>query len=347
MFYNGLFEKTKQIFLNLKNYNFAILITLIVILKNGIHPIGTDWVIWLFEAARKFPDFESYFSSSIIPIIAVKALNFPTFNYWWITHFIFYILMISMLIRHLNRFHSKDFRKILILICTTPLFVSPILYLGHYDIYTIASGVIVFIAKRKHMIIVAALLASLTNPEQSLVTALCLFFIYIGTRQKNHKELFIIWLTTSVIIYALVQILVRKSKEGDRQEIILGQLKNVMLESSGLVNFLIFSLFGVFWFWIFLYAIRFKNFYTITGIVIIPLILVFVILDHTRVGVAVGAVPLLIIVREMIDKKMLENLNVRFFYLYFGIYCFIPQVFVDFDLTIRLPYREFVKLLFF
>jgi len=347
MFLNNSVQKTKQIFLNLRNRNFAILITFIVVLKNGIHPIGTDWVDWLFEAARKFPDFESYFSSSIIPIFAVRVFDFPTVTLWWIINFIIYIVILSMLIRHLNKFYSKDFRKIFILISTLPLFISPLLYLGHYDVYTIAAALVVFITKRKYLIILASLLASLTNPEQSLVTAFCLFFIYLGTKQKSHRDLFVIWSTNSITVYVLVKFLVSKSAEGDRSNVILGQVKYVVIESAGLVNLLMFSLFGVFWFWIFIYVIRLKNFYTLIGLVIIPLILIFVILDHTRVGVAVGAAPLLIIIRDMIEKRILDNFSVRFFYLYFGIYLFIPQIFVDFDSTIRLPYSEFIKVFLF
>ena len=104
--------KYKNKLLKLSSKEFTILILVVVFIKNGIHPIGPEWIDWLYSARKNFPIFESYLSFSIVPIGVAKILNYPPYLYWWIFHFILTILFYIFFINYLNKQYGENFKKV-------------------------------------------------------------------------------------------------------------------------------------------------------------------------------------------------------------------------------------------
>jgi hypothetical protein len=330
-------------FSSLNNYKFAALVSFFVLLKTGVHPIGTEWIDWLYSASKTFPEPQNYFSGSPLPIFIARVLDFPSYTYWWFFHAVLYVLIMINLVKRLNSLYNSNFRKVFILIITTQLIVSPILYLGHYDLYTIGAASVAFSTRNKFLIFACSLVASLANPEQALATSFCLYFVYLGFKLEFYKLIFMIWFSCSAFTVAFVKLFVVDNGSMSRASIIQSQLPNVLLNSFGVFNLIFFSLFGVFWIWVILYFYKFNSVNLLIGAVLIPLILSIVILDHTRVGVAVGALPLLLVMDYAVKNKDFLRIHNKVFYLYFIFYYFVPQIFLDFDLTIRLPYQELIR----
>ena len=76
--------------------------------------------------------------------------------------------------------------------------------------------------------------------------------------------------------------------------------------------------------------------------------MIFLTVDRTRVGIAVGALPVLLMLRFAFEKTDLLETSIGNFRIYFLVYLFIPQLIItDFDVggLLRLPYKEFFKLI--
>ena len=69
------------------------------------------------------------------------------------------------------------------------------------------------------------------------------------------------------------------------------------------------------------------------------------ILDRTRIGVAVGALPLILLLKQMMDTKSLGkilNLNIKQNHLFYAL-LLTPTVIIDTDGSLRLPYLELIN----
>jgi hypothetical protein len=147
----------------------------------------------------------------------------------------------------------------------------------------------------------------------------------------------------------MLRLFVGQPDTGDRLKIIEGQLNSVLLNSLGLAHILIFSVFSAGW--VVLYLIGFReisktrNLIVISAVAVIPVTLAITILDHTRVGVAVGALPLIIFLKHYLTPEFLNQLNSRYFKpetLLFVV-LFTPSIVVDVGGNLRLPYLELIK----
>jgi hypothetical protein len=337
----------KNIF-ELSNKKFIFLLLSFLIIKNGIHPIGTEWIDWVYSAGRSFPNPENYLSYSIIPVLIAKIFNYPSYLIWWFIFFLFTLLFYSLIILKIKKESGDEFKKIVLIVFCFPFLSSPLYYLGHYDLITISGALIAGLTKSKKMVVLGSLIAIGSNSEQALMTSICVLFVSLGSQSTFHKYIAKIWMSLSLSGYVLLKILVGTSSDGNRIRFILGQLKNVLIDSSGRLNLIIFSVFGLGWIFIFMVH-QIKNIFprqllVYLGAVITPVCLSIFILDRTRIGVAVGALPLIMLIKFIFDSGPTKNelLNkINFQYLIVA-FLLVPTIFVDTDGSIRLPYFELI-----
>lgn len=338
-------------FNNLSNKKFTALLLIIVLVKNGIHPIGTEWIDWVYSAGEKFPVASSYFSYSIIPITIAKILNFPSYITWWLLFGFLSSLFYILLIFRIHFLAEKNYKAWLLIFFTFPFFISPMYFLGHYDLITISGGALAALSNKNIYIFIGSLLAIGANAEQALMTSICMVIVAIGTKIKFHRNIATIWFTTSCFSYLMLRLLLGSSDDGNRIEIIFGQLFDVFLDSAGKLNIIIYSVFGVGWivlFKLFNYSrFNFNNLITYIGFIAFPVLLSIFILDRTRIGVAVGTLPLIVMLRYFLESGFIERgfkkgitLNTLLVFAFFA-----PSIFVDSDGSIRLPYMEFIHIL--
>lgn len=340
-----IYAKAKIWFSNLSNKKFSVVILILIIIKNGIHPIGIEWINWLYNASSSFPQNSSYLSYSILPMLEARIFNYPAPIFWWFINFSLTLSITLLFIKHLIKVYGINFKKTFIIICSLPLFVSPYLYLGHYDLLTITAALIASQSKNKLIIFFASLIAVLTNVEQSIMTTVCLIFLYIATKERIHKIVLFFWFISSFCGYFLFSILIGDSFVSKRTSANFGAILAIQ-NSLGVLNLIFYSLFGAAWFWFAISYQKIRKWALLISLVIIPFLLCLLTVDRTRVGVAVGALPLLLFFRYIFENTDLLQIHEKYFYYYFAIYFFIPQLFIDNGEILRLPYKEFFNYIF-
>jgi len=324
---------------------------LLVILKNGLHPIGTDWISWIYKAAENFPEPTSYLSNSLIPMFISRFLGYPSYLVWWIVFLFFTILFYTLLFMRIYRLFRTNYKTALLVFMAFPFTITPLYYLGHYDLLTLFGALLSGLTRSKGLVLLGSVLAIGANPEQALITSLCVALFSIGTQSKWHEFIAVIWFVGSIFTLGALNFFVGKPSSGNRIEVIRDELTYVSINSLGQSHLLIFSVFSSGWLIIFMAMLRqnskFHNYSVFVGVIFIPIILTIFILDHTRVGIAVGTLPLLLFLKHYITSDFLNSLNQRFPLPNFLFYVvlFTPSLIVDSDGSLRMPYIELFKLL--
>ena len=340
-------NKLEDKIFKLSDKTFYILFVLVIIVKNGIHPIGSEWVSWVYESGKSFPEPTNYLSYSFGPIFISKILSFPSYLAWWVIFSLFTLLFYVGNYFIIKKYSKNNFKKYAIIFFAFTFSVSPLYYIGHYDLLTITAGILAATTQHKYLIILAAFLAVIANPEQAMITSLCVAVFAFGSKNMMDKFIAKWWISISFISYFSIRFLIGQGSDGSRIRIILNQMRDVSLESLGQINFIIFSVFGLGWAIVFLGSSQIKNAINLKlvllGSVVMPVILAILILDRTRVGVAVGALPILLLLKLFTKHVVLEDVPNKFFTYFLVAILITPQIFIDFDGTLRLPYAEFIK----
>ena len=336
-------------FLKLSNIKFTLLLTVLIILKNGIHPIGTDWIEWVYLASANFPEATNYLSNSVLPMYISSLLEYPTHLIWWVIFTLLTVSFYIFLFIRIKVIYGLNYKIALLCFLTFPFTYTPLYYIGHYDLLTIFGAILAGLTRRKTFVILGVCFAAGANPEQALVTSLCVALLSIGTKLKWHRFVAIVWFSCSVLSLAMLRLFVGQPDTGNRIEIITGQIESVFLNSLGLIHILIFSVFGSGWIVLYLLGFRevskTRNFIVISAVAIIPVTFAILILDHTRVGVAVGALPLIIFLKHYLTPEFFNLLNSRYLkpkHLLFLV-LFTPSIVVDVGGNLRLPYLELIR----
>jgi hypothetical protein len=331
----------------LSDKTFYFLLVFLIIIKNGIHPIGSDWISWVYRAGNSFPKPINYLSYSFGPIFISKIFSFPSFLVWWLIFAVFTILFYVGIYFMIKILSKNNFKKYAIVFFAFTFSVSPLYYVGHYDLFTIGAGILAATTRNKSLIIIAALIAVSANPEQAMMTSLCVLIFALGSKNLMDEFIAKSWLLISIISYLGIRLFIGQGNDGSRFKIIINQMKDIGLDSLGKINFIVFSVFGVGWIVIFLgssYIMKIAKIkYLLLGSVVLPLLFSILILDRTRVGVAIGTLPILLLLKLIAREVKVQEIPDKFFIYLLLTVLITPQIFIDFDGALRLPYAEFIK----
>ncbi|CAB4575772.1 unannotated protein [freshwater metagenome] len=335
--------------LNASNLNFTLIIMALLLLKNGVHPIGQDWISWIYSAGRSFPQPENYLSYSLFPVLMAKILAYPDFVLWWVLFLLLTAVFYLIVFTSINKAAKSEYKKWVMIFLSFPFMITPLYYLGHYDLLTIGGAVVAGLQNRKIFVFVGAFLAISANPEQAVFTSACVAALALGSRLPWHKYVAKVWLTLSITAFILLRIFLGSAEDGNRAKIIFGQLRDVVLNSAGLLHLIIFSVFSVGWLILGLIynsnSGPIRNKFVLLAVVVIPVLLSLSILDRTRIGVAVGALPLILLLKQLMDSNSLEKilkLNITQNHLFYAL-LLTPTVIIDTDGSLRLPYLELIN----
>jgi hypothetical protein len=149
--------------------------------------------------------------------------------------------------------------------------------------------------------------------------------------------------------FVLISLFLGAATEGNRAKIIFAQLKEVILNSAGLAQVIIFSVFSAGWVILGLFyranVGNIRNKFILLSVIVIPVLLSITILDRTRIGVAVGALPLILLLRGVMESDLFANtkaVKIRQEYLFYAL-VLTPTLIVDTDGSLRLPYLELIN----
>ena len=337
-------------FLNkIKVTQLALLLFLIMVCKTGISPIGSEYVKWIRETAKTYPEPIYHLVSSPLPILIMKIFGYPNDYVWWSIGLLIYmswiIISVNLVIK---RYHDHKREALLIFFSTVPVATAATM-MGHIDIFTLFGATIAVLSNIRFKVVVGALLAIGGNSDQALATLLCLVLLAIGGSNFARKYLWQ-WALISISAYLLLHLNVSFPSTSDPKQVMLTDLQGVIPTTLGSWHLLVYSQMGLLWIpWILMVLptliTKRERVFIILGAIILPLLLTLFILDGTRIGTTVGFLCLLITLDESYQKrfKKCSNLNPQYVGVLFFIFVITPSIIVENQGLLRLPIRKFLE----
>lgn len=325
--------------------------TAAIVIKSGVHPIGPLWIQIVRDATNGFPNAVNYMSTSPLPILLYELIGGRNLI-WWALHSILISLFVLVALTTIVRRYNKTKHLASILFLSSPIFLVLLYFVGHYDLFTIAGAAIAVFSKRNSIRFLGVLIASLANPDQALVTAVILLMLALVIKEKDLRSLGAIYLGTSVSVFVGVRLIVQNVGGSARSSVILNELEPVIKSSFGVWTLVPLSVVGIVGIFIALNLKQTSRRYWLSLCIAlgIPSILSLLILDKTRVGVAVSATAVLYLVKGILDRlenEMSENQNSYFenLGLVTILALFYPALYFDIGGELRLPYKELLTVI--
>lgn len=340
---------------------FVGILALLLLVRVGPSPIGKPWVGWVYDAAGAFPTSVNYISYSPLPVLIAKVLGEPRMLVWW---GLFGLLLVAWFLIVMNRLKTlfpDSYRIAQVIFAASQVAMLQAAFVGHYDNLSVIGASLVYLYRKEWLIYVGALMAAGANPYMSLATGVCVLFLYAGTREKFHLRAGVIWAGVSAAALVVLHVVLSAPAGGTRESIFVGLLGSVVKDAAGVWFFIVLGLLGPLWFvylwlmaqksWSFGDVTFVRKFFVFMGVVGIPAVMSFLIFDHTRIGVVVGALPLfLYLIPELqgLLGRMGSVVQGSFPMLSVMMIAWImyPPVIVDSAGVFRLPYAKFVALVF-
>lgn len=97
-------------------------------------------------------------------------------------------------------------RPTMILVCLSPAFATSLMLIGHYDIFIIAGSLVVVCSRRPVLIATGATIAVLGNPEQVLVSAICLVIVAYALDRDRWRTPSLIFVAAGIVGFLVTQV---------------------------------------------------------------------------------------------------------------------------------------------
>jgi hypothetical protein len=351
--------RTEKWLRNVSDQMYIFLLLAISVIRVGPSPIGEPWVGWVYDAARAFPNSANYISYSPLPVLIAKVLGEPKVVIWWGIFGLLLLVWFIAVMQRLKLLFPDHYRLVQLLFAASQVVMLQTTFIGHYDNISVIAASLVFLWNSPTLVYLAAFLAAGANPYMSFATGVCVVMLYLGTRAKRHLEVGLIYLVVSLAVLVGSHLRMTAPAGGTRESIVMGELGSVIKGSLGVWSFIFLSILGPLWF-VFSWLLAQKDsslgqlsvvrkFLVLMGVAGIPMGMSFFILDHTRIGVVVGCLPLfLYILPELarVFQKLGELKEIKFPALTGGILVWIlyPAIIVDTAGVFRLPFAKFIEL---
>jgi hypothetical protein len=333
---------------NLKYSKFLILVLLILLIRNGISPIGEEYVGWLRLAAINYPDPVVYLISSPIPLMLMKLLDYPSTLIWWGVGVCVFVFWIYVSLRYISIYFKNNQKIVTVLfLASTPVAVAMSM-IGHIDVYTLFGATIAIFGRFKGHLLLGAIFAAGGNSDQAIAATVCLVFLTLGGSKLAKRVLFR-WALVSSLAYIALHFLVNIPAKDDPKQVMLAELHIVVVNSVSVWHFLIYAFLGILWIPWFLLVFRKivtfrEKIFTLIGVIVMPFSMSFLILDGTRVGATVGYVTLLISFKDKLSDKLISQENSNKILGAITVYLIlIPNILVDSSGYLRIPISKFLE----
>lgn len=353
--------KSEKWLRNISDRSYIVLLLLIAISRVGPSPVGAPWVGWIYDAARAFPSSANYISYSPLPVMIAKVLGQPNVVIWWMLFSALLFVWFVLVMYKLKSLFPVHYRIMQLLFAASQAVMLQATFVGHYDNFSVIAASLVFLWNSPWLIYFAAFLAAGANPYMSFATGLCVVVLYCGTKTNRHLNVGLIYSAVSLVVLIGSHFWMDAPAGGTRESIVLDQLFSVIRGSIGIWSFILLSVLGPLWF-IFVWFIAQKDssfgqvglaqkIFIFMGVAGIPMGMSFFILDHTRLGVVVGFLPLFLYILPELKRalaKMVELTEIKFPVLSGGILVWIlyPAIIIDTAGVFRLPFAKYISLMF-
>ena len=343
-----MFEKLTEKLAHLGTFKFVLTISIIVLFKTGLCPIGSEFVGWMRETSRALPIATMYLVSSPIPLGIMRILNYPNDFVWWSVGLILYIFWIGITYFLLFKKFPNHKKLVALLFAASTPFASAATLIGHIDIFTLLGVTIAVLATFKGHVWIGALLAAGGNADQAIASSVCLLFLF-AAKSETAKKIAFPWVASALTCYLSVHIFLKIDSVNDPKQVILGEIKHVTFHSLGSWDLILYSQMGLLWIpWIFLVLPSFQDLrqklLVLLGVIVLPFFMSFFILDGTKIGTTVGFLTLLISGTDYLtDFKCSPKYQQQVISFGFIFIVFFPTILVGNGGLLRLPYRKILE----
>ena len=341
----------------LSSLKFKLLLIALASIRVGISPIGQEWVGWLVDAAKAFPESANYISYSPLPVLLMKILSSSNPFLWWSIWLIIDLTWLYICMVFIEKKYPKNSRFLQTIFMMSQLVTVNLTMIGHYDNLIFIAITLLIFFKSRLLIFLSACIAAGANPYLSFAAGICLLFYYLYTRNKQNLSIALYWSIVSLVFLIGTNFFLTAPNSGTRQSIVLGQFAMVIKGVVGVWWYLPFSVFGaltLIYFILLFDSLKHKNSLGklkvasfLIGSLIIPVAMAYLILDHTRIGVAAGSAVLLLLIFEKVDTitSFMAKLNLQPISSLIVLWVLTYPVIVDSAGVFRLPYEKFASLI--
>lgn len=349
-------NKLEAKLLSISSLKFKCLLVIIAALRVGVSPIGKEWFGWLLEASKAFPDATSYISYSPIPVLILKLLGTSNPYVWWLLWLLIDIAWIFFCFKLIEKHYPSSARALQLIFIMSQSVMVNLTMIGHYDNLIFIAGSMLLFYEKKSIYFLSAVLVGGANPYLGFASGVCFIFYYFYSRKKKHLEISLAWLLINFVYLVGTHLWYVAPASGTRESIVLGQVGEVIKGSIGVWWFIPLTILGPLT--LIHAAIIYENsnqvrrkskqriFSLILATFLIPTAMAYLILDHTRIGVAAGGVVSLLFIFENFEK-ITEKANlfeIPLLTTLFVIWVLTPPLIIDSGGVFRLPYLKYIQL---
>jgi hypothetical protein len=348
-----IFTKIGEMLTRITINRLAFLLFFIVMFKTGISPIGSEYVKWIRDTAKTYPEPIYHLVSSPLPILLMKVFRYPDDYIWWAIGSAIYLGWILLAVKLiLKRYPNHQKEALLVFFSSVPVATAATM-MGHIDVYTLIGATIAVLSNFRFRVFVGALFSIGGNSDQALATLCCLTLLALGGSRFARKYLWQ-WALVSISAYLMLHLNVSFPSTSDPKQVMLTDLQQVLPTTLGSWHLLAYSQMGLLWIpWLLIVLptliTRMQMLFTILGAIVLPLGLTMFILDGTRIGTTVGFICLLITLDEAYQNKFHQSPKIKssHYGVLFLIFVITPSIVVQNQGLLRLPIRKILEALNF
>jgi hypothetical protein len=329
---------------------------IIAALRVGVSPIGKEWFGWLLNASKAFPDATSYISYSPIPVLILKLLGTSNPYVWWLLWLLIDITWIIICFKLIEKHYPSSARALQLIFIMSQSIMVNLTMIGHYDNLIFIAGSLLLFYEKKSVYFLSSVIVGGANPYLGFASGVCFIFYYFYSENKKHLEISLFWLLVNLVYLVGTHLWYVAPATGTRESIVLGQVSEVIKGSIGVWWFIPLTILGPL---TLVYAsiiyeklnqTRSKSMLRIFSLFfatfLIPSAMAYLILDHTRIGVAAGGVVSLLFIFENFEKinEKVILLEYPLLTFLFVIWVLTPPIIIDSGGVFRLPYLKYIQL---
>lgn len=250
------------------------------------------------DAAYRFPEPNGWLGSSLGVILLMKGLGYPGDLAWERGGLVVYGLVVLGLLLWTTRTGAWQ-RVAILLLVASPGFGMLTNLTGHYDYFTLLGSLAVALSRTKRAITAGACVAVLGNPEQVLVSALCLTVLGLSFPSARIRAAIMggiatIWLCFLALLYGGAS---GRLDTGGHYHLLATALRRFLADWP----LAIWAFLGPLWLVLLvtLLAMRRSVLPALVGVVGIPAAASIVTIDGTRVFVAISCASLAFLIHEV------------------------------------------------
>lgn len=279
--------------LSASDKKFAIILSLLAVGRTGVNFYSSG----MLEIAEAFPrPFPSYKGQSIVGPALASLLGITSSVAWFALHTLLTaLLFLAIFLWSNRRFAQIEARLFCIALLGSSFAVAALGNIGHYDLWMLASALLLGIGKGPGSALLAGILGGATSFEQFIISIVSLLFVMLALKTHDLRRLLSAFVGAAIVRTA-IEIWFRQAgfQFESRQDLFFANASQAVENFLELWPLHVFSWYSASWILIaWLLTSRWftsvQRILLALGLVLIPMSATITTLDGTRVFVAVSS----------------------------------------------------------